>query len=88
MGDKIFENAQKEAFPALRIGQLLRSCEQALEEGAGFGELGYDFGAFGVAEIHADACLSGVAGLAGDTSELGGGRFRDRRIGKLVCQRV
>jgi hypothetical protein len=69
LGDEIFENAQKDAFPALRVGQLLRSCEQALEEGAGFGELGFDFCAFGVAEIHADACLSGVAGLAGDASE-------------------
>ncbi len=62
-GDVFLKNAQKNAFPALRVGQLLRSCEQTLEEGAGFLELGFDFGAFGVAEVDADA------GLAGDTSE-------------------
>ena len=68
-GDEFFKNPQKNALPSLRIGQLLRSCEQGLEEGAGLGELGFDFGAFGMAEVDADAGLSGVAGLAGDASE-------------------
>jgi hypothetical protein len=68
-GDEFFENALKDAFPELGVGQLLRSCKQALEEGAGFGELGFNFGAFCVAEVDADAGLSGVAGVAGDASE-------------------
>jgi hypothetical protein len=68
-GDEFFENALKDAFPELGVGQLLRSCKQALEEGAGFGELSFDFGAFGVAEVDADAGFSGMVGLAGDASE-------------------
>jgi hypothetical protein len=61
-GDEFLENPQKDAFPALRVGQLLRSCDLALEEGTGLGELGFNFGAFGVAEVDADAGLSGEKG--------------------------
>ena len=71
-GDEFLKNPQKNALPALGVGQLLRSCEQGLEEGAGLGELGFDFAAFGMAEVDTDA------GLAGDASKqfgAGGDRF-------------
>ena len=54
-----FENSEQSVLPTLRVGQLLRNRDQALQKSAGFSNFFFDSSVFGVDQADIDSLLSG-----------------------------